>query len=75
VAVVPRLAYRLAGPGRAPLGEDVWGEAFVALPQGAPLRFRDLLTGRIVQADSGHLRLAALLDTLPVAALRALPDG
>jgi (1->4)-alpha-D-glucan 1-alpha-D-glucosylmutase len=69
LAVVPRLVYGLAGPARHPVGGDVWGDARVTLPRGAPQRYRDLLTGRMVQADSGRLRLGDLLESLPVAAL------
>jgi (1->4)-alpha-D-glucan 1-alpha-D-glucosylmutase len=75
LAVAPRLAFRLSGPARYPLGGDVWGDALVALPRGAPQRYRDLLTGRMVQADSGHLRLADLLEILPVAALSGVTDA
>ncbi len=69
IAVVPRLPYGLAGPGRHPTGEEVWGDERVVLPAGAPLRYRDVLTGRTLAAESGHLRLGDVLGILPVAAL------
>jgi (1->4)-alpha-D-glucan 1-alpha-D-glucosylmutase len=73
LAVVPRLTYGLAGPGRYATGERVWGDERVVLPAGAPPRYRDVLTGRTLAADSGHLRLGEVLGILPVAALVA--DG
>ena len=75
LAVVPRLAYGRAGPGRHPLGGGVWGDERVLLPGGAPLQYQDLLTGRIVRAEAGHIRLGELLAVLPVAALAAATDS
>ena len=74
LAVVPRLTYRRAGPGCFPTGGEVWGSDAVVLPDGAPLRYRDVLSGRVLDSDSGRLRLRDLFAILPVTALSALPD-
>jgi (1->4)-alpha-D-glucan 1-alpha-D-glucosylmutase len=71
LAVVARLTYRLAGPGRFAIGTDVWRDETVVLPEGAPTSYREVLTGREIHADSGHLRLSDVFEILPVAALRA----
>jgi (1->4)-alpha-D-glucan 1-alpha-D-glucosylmutase len=57
VAVAPRLPVSLETYGG-------WREHTVALPEG---RWRDVLTGR--ELDGGSVRLAELLDRLPVALL------
>jgi (1->4)-alpha-D-glucan 1-alpha-D-glucosylmutase len=75
LAVVPRLAFGLAGPGRHPIGDEVWGEERILLPVGAPARYRDVLTDRIVHAEAGQVRLGELLAVLPVAALSAAIDS
>ncbi len=71
VAVVSRLTYGLAGPGRFAVGTDVWRDETLALPARAPTSYRDVLTGREMHADSGCLRLSDVFEVLPVAALRA----
>jgi (1->4)-alpha-D-glucan 1-alpha-D-glucosylmutase len=72
LAVVPRLTYGLVGPGRYPTGADVWGDDRIVLPPGAPRRYRDVLTRRmLLTGPDGHLRLGEVLGVLPVAALVA----
>lgn len=73
VAVVPRLTYGLATPGGNPLGSATWGPASIGLPGDWPgeARFRDVLTGRAVVAESGSLGLGEVLGVLPIAVLRA----
>jgi (1->4)-alpha-D-glucan 1-alpha-D-glucosylmutase len=67
VAVAPRLFARLMQPDAlAPLGERVWGEARLALPEAA---FEDILTGR--KQRGGEARVAEILAEFPVALLVA----
>jgi (1->4)-alpha-D-glucan 1-alpha-D-glucosylmutase len=70
VAIVPRFAYSLAGPGRFPLGAEDWADTEVALPAHCPPDVTDALTGRRLVATNGRMRLAAALSVLPVAILR-----
>jgi (1->4)-alpha-D-glucan 1-alpha-D-glucosylmutase len=58
VTVATRLPVRLAAEG--------WGDTALPLPTGA---WRDTLTGTRVVSDAGGVRLAELLDRLPVALL------
>jgi len=76
VSVAPRFFTRLVDPGQPPLGSDVWGSSALSLPRGAPLTWRNVLTGQLVNAKSaaGHqsrLSLATLFKTFPVALLYA----
>ncbi len=75
IAVAPRLTTRLTEAGRWPLGEAVWGDAALTLPDDAPRRFTDVLTGEPVTVTGGRLRLADALATLPVALLEATAAG
>lgn len=72
IVVAPRLVVALTGgEEQLPLGEAVWGETALALPEA--LRGRDFtaaLSGAGVRADAdGNLRLADLLRHFPVALL------
>ncbi|MGE5539714.1 MAG: malto-oligosyltrehalose synthase [Gemmatimonas sp.] len=51
--------------------ESSWGGMSVALPADAGTRFRDVLTGRMIDAGDDGLRLDSLFATLPVAVLVA----
>jgi (1->4)-alpha-D-glucan 1-alpha-D-glucosylmutase len=68
IAVVPRLCTRLAPPEVPPVGEAVWADDVIALPDEAPRAYRDAFTGRVVEGD-GALRVADVLQRLPFALL------
>ena len=66
IAVAPRLFSRLVdGDDVAPLGAKAWGEA--RLPMEG--EYVNALTGERHEARGGHVGLAALLSTFPVALL------
>jgi (1->4)-alpha-D-glucan 1-alpha-D-glucosylmutase len=69
--VAPRLVLRLRADGGAPVGDGVWGETAVLLPQELAGRsVRDVLTGAThVPAADGRLLLGAAFGRLPVACL------
>jgi (1->4)-alpha-D-glucan 1-alpha-D-glucosylmutase len=67
ITVVPRLVAGLAPPGRFPLGAAAWGGTAVALPEGAPRDWTNVLTGEPVQASEGRLLARNLFATLPEA--------
>ncbi|HZO95323.1 MAG TPA: malto-oligosyltrehalose synthase [Candidatus Baltobacteraceae bacterium] len=77
VIVVPRLPRTLSGE-RPPLG-DVWADTTVALGAGGAARYRDVLTGRIVDSVDRDgrpmLRLADALTVLPVVVLEPFHGG
>ena len=71
IAVVPRRPSVLVDVGVAPLGSEVWNETALALPDDAPMEFRNALTGEIVRTAEGGLALAEALATVPVGLLVA----
>ena len=71
IAVAPRLFSKLMAEGdAAPLGERTWGDAGIALPEGMPREFQNVLTGEKFRSE-GKIRLAQLLARFPVALLVA----
>jgi (1->4)-alpha-D-glucan 1-alpha-D-glucosylmutase len=83
LAVVPRLiAGLMADPSSPPLESAVWGDTWVALPEGTDMnsRYRNLFTGEIlVPTDNAKttdgrpvLSLAEILASCPVALLEDL---
>ena len=70
LAVIPRLTFECAGPGRFPTGTRVWGTTSCPLPTRAPRSYVDVFTGRTVTATRGRLDVANILGVLPVAVLR-----
>jgi len=78
VIAVPRLTAQLVRPDRFPLGKEVWGIGAIALPEGAPGRWLDDLTGETIEAFASErgpvLRLFRVFQRCPVAMLVA-QDG
>jgi (1->4)-alpha-D-glucan 1-alpha-D-glucosylmutase len=82
LVVVPRLVVGLTnGIERPPLGDDVWGDAWLALPaEAAGAQYRNVYTNEILvvserDAEPG-LPLALILGHFPVALLeRKTPNG
>jgi (1->4)-alpha-D-glucan 1-alpha-D-glucosylmutase len=73
VVAAARFFALLAPSGDPPLGEATWGDGLLTLPQGAPSRWVDGLTGEIMEAgemgEGQFLSLATLFQHLPVALL------
>jgi (1->4)-alpha-D-glucan 1-alpha-D-glucosylmutase len=74
LVLVPRLmASLVVVPGTPPLGEDVWGETGVALPEPfAGFRWTSRLTGDTIEPAS-KLPAARVLGHFPVALLEGRP--
>lgn len=51
--------------GHAPTGAALWRDTSVVLPDGAPAKFRDELTGRSLLPDHGRLPVGAMFQVLP----------
>jgi (1->4)-alpha-D-glucan 1-alpha-D-glucosylmutase len=78
VTVVPRLVARLSPPGEFPLGQKAWGtKSSLVLPEGAPQRWRNVLTGEELNVPPGSgkkiLPLHAVFRHFPVALLANVP--
>jgi (1->4)-alpha-D-glucan 1-alpha-D-glucosylmutase len=75
VAVAPRLLASLtplpAGADRSPppLGEGVWLDTYLDVPQLPAAPLKDLFTGRVIMPQNSRLPLAAVLADFPVALL------
>lgn len=74
VIAVPRLVATLLPDAETlPVGERVWGDTAITLPANAPRRYRQLLTGRCLQAreQDGRpiLDAAAVFEHAPIALL------
>ena len=53
-----------------PLGDAVWGDTVLRLPEGAEgMQWRNLLTGETLMQRGGGLRMAELFANFPGAAL------
>jgi (1->4)-alpha-D-glucan 1-alpha-D-glucosylmutase len=75
LAAAPLLTTQLVEPGRMPLGHEVWGTSGILLPEGAPVEWRNALTGETVKAGSTRrkrwLMLKNVFRRFPVALLEA----
>ena len=79
VAAVPRLVTRLSPPGAFPLGQEAWGaKSGLLLPEGAPDRWRNAVTGEEIRVSPGRgkktLPLHAVFRHLPVALLSNISE-
>ncbi len=69
LVVVPRLLTRLVRVGGIPVGQDVWGEDLLLLPDGVPKHWLNVFTGeklKVAGATNG-LKLCNILCRFPVA--------
>ncbi len=74
VVIVPRLCARLLdGDLGPPIGEDVWHDTAIQLPNWGTGPFRNVLTGEDVRTDESkrvpELKIASVLNAFPVALL------
>jgi (1->4)-alpha-D-glucan 1-alpha-D-glucosylmutase len=73
LAVAGRFFSKLAPPGELPVGEKVWGETALLLPEEAPSEWTNIFTADTVSTLAGPqgpaLPLSQVLGHLPVALL------
>jgi len=79
VTAVPRLVTRFSPPGEFPLGQKAWGtKSSLVLPEEAPGRWRNVLTGEELHVPKGSrkktLPLHAVFRHFPVALLANFPN-
>jgi (1->4)-alpha-D-glucan 1-alpha-D-glucosylmutase len=67
VVVVPRLSSQLTRAGMFPLGESVWSDTVVDLPEDGPRQFQNVFTGAHVDRPAA----AEIFANLPFALLEA----
>jgi (1->4)-alpha-D-glucan 1-alpha-D-glucosylmutase len=71
LVVIPRLLTRLIQPGGLPVGQAVWGEDRVLLPENAPLNWVNIFTAeniKVNKAENG-LAVSVVLHVFPLALL------
>jgi len=80
IAAVPRFLATLAPePGQVPLGEEVWLDSFLVVPEATVRQYRNIVTGEQLQVvrHAGYpaIPLAQLFKSAPVALLEAVGAG
>jgi (1->4)-alpha-D-glucan 1-alpha-D-glucosylmutase len=68
VTIVPRLLTNVVEENEHPLGEGVWNDTYVILPQNAPSVWRDVITGVIINGQE-KLSVGEVLKYFPCALL------
>lgn len=66
IAIAPRFLTSLIQPGELPLGEKVWGDTRIAIPQGLQASWKDVLTDSEIP-DSDTIYIGQALKYFPVA--------
>jgi (1->4)-alpha-D-glucan 1-alpha-D-glucosylmutase len=76
VVTAPRLCSQLTrGEMRLPLGEAIWGDCELQLPDEHSASYRDAFTGMKQHCREGVLRIADLFGRLPFALLTSEPHN
>ncbi len=68
IAVAPRFFTNLVKPGELPLGEQVWADTKLLMPQGVQYTWRDAITNQTVSGGD-RVAIAQILQHFPVALL------
>ncbi len=69
IVAVPRFATQLSVTTRPPIGIRAWLDSALVLPDGAPLRWKNVLTGERLSCRNGQLPMFRVLEHFPVALL------
>ncbi|HAX78272.1 MAG TPA: malto-oligosyltrehalose synthase [Cyanobacteria bacterium UBA11372] len=68
IAVAPRFFTTFVKPGELPLGEQVWADTKLLMPQGVESTWRDAITNQTVSGGD-RVAIAQILQHFPVALL------
>ncbi|HHP7230679.1 MAG TPA: malto-oligosyltrehalose synthase, partial [Xenococcaceae cyanobacterium] len=68
IAIVPRFLTKLIQPDAFPLGEQIWADTRIEIPQGLQADWQDVFTEREI-ADKNTIAIAQALEYFPVALL------
>ncbi|MDY6783826.1 MAG: malto-oligosyltrehalose synthase [Cyanobacteriota bacterium] len=68
IAIAPRFFTSLIQPGEFPLGEEVWKDTRISIPQGLQANWKDVLTHREI-SDRDTIEVGKVLQHFPVALL------
>lgn len=73
IAVAPRFYTKLVQPGEFPVGEKIWADTQIKLPQGSPSNWRNAITNQTVSGND-TIAIAQILQHFPVALLLNQPN-
>jgi len=68
ITIAPRFFTSLIDEGGPPVGQDIWGDTFIVLPQRIPSLWRDAMSDQVVEGEKG-LPICEVLKYFPVALL------
>ncbi len=68
IAIVPRFLTSLVQPDSFPLGEEIWADTRIEIPQGLQANWQDVFTEREI-TDSDTIAIGQALQYFPVALL------
>ncbi len=70
IAIAPRMIGGLVYRGNVPLGEAAWESGTLSLPAGAPSRWRDVISDKLIETMGDNiLRLSDVFEYFPVSLL------
>lgn len=69
ISAIPRFASQLSVTTRPPIGIRGWLDSELLLPQGAPRRWKNVITGQTILSRDGKLPAHRVLEHFPVALL------
>jgi (1->4)-alpha-D-glucan 1-alpha-D-glucosylmutase len=68
IAIAPRFLTSLVQPGESPVGEQVWADTQLQLPQGSQSTWRDAISNQTI-SGSGTIAIGQILQHFPAALL------
>lgn len=69
ITIAPRFLVRVVAEGRFPLGNEIWKDTAVELPQNSPSTWKDALTDNVITTRENHIVIGEVFRHLPVALL------
>lgn len=74
ITVIPRFLSRVVQPGQFPVGEEVWGDTMIEIPNGSQSDWHETITDHIIPAGDS-IPVGLILQQFPVALLvKAIPE-
>jgi (1->4)-alpha-D-glucan 1-alpha-D-glucosylmutase len=74
VTIAPRFFVTLVEEGELPLGNEVWQDTRVVMPDNAPVKWTNTFTGEIIPGEK-NIAVGQVLRHFPVALLVSDDEG
>ena len=68
VAIAPRFLTSIVSENELPVGQNVWSDTIVEMPEGAPRAWRNVFTDEVIK-DQGRISVAEALRRFPLGLL------